>query len=240
MARSRTSTCPPSAQTRGVIGLMVASATALSAFGAAPAALAAPEAAPTAAASASTLRADVDGDGKLDTISVAHLGAEKYRLTVRTATGKTVNAPYALDFMLRPTEKPLYAAVGMDGRPGAEIILRAGSGPHTWWYKVMTWRKGRLAIVNSPDTRTPDWFNDGQAAGWTFYTIRGVRFADRYLLGSPRPAGGGGYFGTRTTFRWGADSWQRVDSKAVSVGRDIKTLDLAIGWRGLGLSAAGV
>lgn len=198
---------------------------------------AAPQAAPSIVAAVTDVaKADVDGDKRPDTISVTMLpgSTDRFRLSVKLATGKSVSTTYTTMYNLSRSERPLYGAAAMDGQAGSEIIVRNGSGPHTWWYRVFTMRNGRLMVVNSPESRTPNWCTDSGAVGWRFFIVKGTRMAEHRLIDMYGPSVGGKYAGTLTTFRWKSGGWQRVSAKSLRAAPNSKEAAFAIGWHGLG------
>ena len=100
-------------------------------------------------------RADVDGDGRLD--DVALVGeANKYpsgpntQITVRVllADGTTLTREAALEAWFGDTA--WLGATDFGQIPGEELVIAGTSGPHTKWYRVLTYRDGDLVELPRP------------------------------------------------------------------------------------------
>ncbi|HAM44933.1 MAG TPA: hypothetical protein DCM67_07950 [Propionibacteriaceae bacterium] len=126
-----------------------------------------------------TKRADIDGDGRKDTVRLYKLSASKWRVTVDTAKGKHASKRFtstiARDWGLK---SPWVGPNRMDGRPGAELpfMIQGGDGVV---FRVLTWRKGRL--INEPRLAGAAWYVGGplpEFQSYRFYTSASVRYAE--------------------------------------------------------------
>ena len=207
-------------RTRRITAVAAAGAIALSApalgAAAAPEAPAAP-AAP--AVTTTTHRVDVDGDGRLDTITVGPASNHRLRVGARTARGAT-SALYINQSQDGPSvpDKPFHGAAEFDGVPGKELFIVYGWGAHTPWFKVITWRNGKLYATREPQTLETNWTPDGawgygqgyRAGGTSSKRTLTTTFAENNRRGS--------YVGRATRFAWStkANAWVRTGSSKVS------------------------
>ena len=127
---------------------------------AAPAQAAAPNACAERADCVIVSRADVDGDGVRDSVGMraAHQGdgTDMVTLWVATADGErlsTVTETLASKDHYRGSAR-------VDGEDGYEIVLRTDLGAHTGYYRVVTYRDGRLTTLQDPRSRYR-WTTDG-------------------------------------------------------------------------------
>lgn len=97
-------------------------------------------------------RADVDGDGRADSVGTTQTkrtdGTGTTTVRVRTASGTRMSTTTELE---RPVDKPFYGAARIDGAPGYELVVNTGPGAHTGWFRVITYRDGRLTTLRDPN-----------------------------------------------------------------------------------------
>lgn len=133
--------------------------------------------------------ADVDGDGRTDTVVIKPLpdlhvrggfGTGHYRLRVELATGAVLTKRMRVDFYYGgagQTWTPWLGKTQLDQVVGQELVLGRTSGAHTQVYAVVTYRSGRLHVLDSPDA-TADWVINSSygtgSQGWKC-TAHGVR-----------------------------------------------------------------
>lgn len=188
---------------------------------------------PSAAPVTQSVRVDVDGDRRMDTVTliqVASMPDEAYRLTVRTATGRTSTVRHEAGYLYG--RKPLFAATAVDGQAGAELIVRTAPGMHTDWFRVYTWRNNRLVTANEPTQRKPDWFTDPtDPSGYRVFTRGGTRYLERTELQRTGQYNTGPLVGQRLTFRWRAGQWQRIAKKSLRV--NLRDGEKYVGWQGI-------
>ena len=182
-------------------------------------------------------RADVNGDGRLDTVALVRRGAdgaEHGSATVRVQT-----SPSRVGEVTRGTFQwsgPLWlGAATIDGRPGRELVLGASAGVHARYYWVLAWRNGSLATLRTPE-RDRTWGIDSAGSG-----ILGWQRSDadppgliRRRVVDPQPSGR--LRGRETTYRWSTSGWSRVSSRVVDRVSE-RRLGPWFGWHvpGLGL-----
>lgn len=161
-------------------------------------------------------KVDVNGDGNRDPVGITSRGTNaNRRVIVRVKI-----TPERIVTMKRDT--PYWSgshwqgASNLDGRPGKEIVVGKEMGAHTQFYFALTWRHGRLVVLNAPGSGR-FWMIDGAiwiSAGWKRSesdptgTIRqriAVRTGDTK---SP-------FRGTITTYTWRDRGWRQVDSKSI-------------------------
>lgn len=169
-------------------------------------------------------RADVDGDGRADTITFTKVttrrGLDYFRLTVRNARGTSASTVVSTDSMELPASQYWVGVTGIDGIRGNEIVLDlvGGVGDATD-IRSYAWRRARIALVAAPDrpARWPDWdimwADFGAARGWTFSQSGRTRFVTKHDY---KRSSSGRFYGTDTRYRWAAKSWQKMSTAKVS------------------------
>lgn len=154
-------------------------------------------------------KVDMDGDGKLDTVSFRLLAGEGTQTKIVTAKGKVIKRTmFHADF----DNAPLIA--GIDGVPGAEMAFMDGDG-YTW--KVLTLRKNKLVVVRSPQggtvwTRTPE---NGQM-NYDLATVNGqwqvtTRVFNEYAVPTTM---------NWTRYLWVSGKWSKDSSWTTNVTED--------------------
>lgn len=177
----------------------------------APAASAAPTALPPAA----TARADIDGDGRVDRVTLALVARKDwqnfYRLTVTPAKGRAASTGFSLENDAADlTPRQLLRGTGaIDGVKGSEVVVLQAGGGESAWDVTYTWRAGKLAVLHAPggvggwNTGTPDMKEvHGQSVG----AVKGARTVTIHDLHSLR----GGWAGTSTTYTWRGSRWVKT------------------------------
>lgn len=188
-------------------------------------------------------RADIDGDGRADTVTFRKVttkrGQDYFRLAVTTARGKSASTTVSTDGFDKPASDYWVGVTGIDGIRGNEVVLDlvGGVGDATAILSY-AWRNGRIVLVPAAGSpaRWPDWdlmwVDFGQARGWTFSQQRSVRYVVRHDL---KVSSSGRFFGTNTRYRWAGNGWQKVSSQKVSGlrrGEAAKLTDLnGLIWR---------
>ncbi|MCE1175009.1 MAG: hypothetical protein LWW77_10435 [Propionibacteriales bacterium] len=151
-----------------VVGTTTA-ALALTCGAIAPTAQAAPvqPAAPATPTVLKTIKVDVNGDGKTDTVTVTALGGTQYELKVVTAK---VTSAVTYTSVADATEawQVWKGAAKLDGVKGSELIVALDSPVNEGSFAVYTWRKGALVAEAAP--AAPG------AAGWWATYQHGFRF----------------------------------------------------------------
>jgi hypothetical protein len=192
---------------------------------------------------------DVDGDGRLDQVGIAPLsgqadGEQEWSLRVRTATGQLVEAthgPHTLH-----GAQPWFGASNIDGVPGAELLLRSTSGPHTRWFTMYTWRDGALRVEKNPAIT-----DNYQDAAWPIDNAFSARvgvtcFRDNgtaYVQQTALTPTGSDYFtnpdaeyqGDVTTWRWADDGWTRDSTLPLTLIASEQRFQEVAGWHCPGL-----
>ena len=102
-------------------------------------------------------RADVDGDGRLDDVALVgepdeYPSGPNTQITVRVllADGTAVTREAALEGWYGDTA--WHGATDFGQVPGEELVIGGTSGPHTKWYRVLTYRDGELVELPYPDS----------------------------------------------------------------------------------------
>lgn len=215
----------------------------VTAVGLLTAALVLPAAASTAAPARSTCgagctivsRADIDGDGRADTTSLTRLQKGKaHLLRTVTATGRTASTKVATPWLFG--NAPFYGAAAMDGVRGSEIVLRTGSGAHTQFFGVYSWRGGKLVAQRDPAGST-EWVTDGAlsfAAGYSLRTVKGTKQLTRISLSRDSWEAPATFSGVRTTAQWKNGRWTPITIRKVTVP-ETDAMWAGAGWNVRGL-----
>lgn len=166
-----------------------------------------------------TKRADIDGDGRTDRLTVRYTTfGQGLQVTLSRSRGRSVSLRMPAD--LEQIGEPSVRVGDIDGARGAEIVVTEAFGdiPH---YAVLTWRGGKLVRLDSPgghkgDTWTinPDYEGQPGYWGYSFGTSKGVRTATTYTLSRTKS---GRYFGPAATYRWTPRGWRWMSTTKVSL-----------------------
>jgi hypothetical protein len=192
--------------------------------------------------------ADVDGDRRPDQIGVVRLadspyGQQNWALRVLTARGRLGAIRQGPDTIYG---EPFFGAAEIDGVPGAELLMRMSSGPHSQWFRMYTWRGTRLTVERNPE------ITDGyQDYGWVVDSaiseVVGLtcdRSGGRVSITSTAltPTGEGAfnspgapYAGEIRTWRWSAGRWLADGTRSISVKAGTPQFNAIAGWHCLGL-----
>lgn len=210
----------------------ITAAVAVGLSGALAPAQAAPQSSKTAAPALTkaTVRADMDGDGKTDTLTLAKTRVANstyyFTLSVRTATGRrastVVQVPREVTNLA--AKDVLVGVAEMDGARGAEVIVDRSGGVGDWPYCfVYTMRKGKLVLELAPGSRSykTHWSVSNHPAfvsGYQFSTSGGVRrvIVTRLTAMSISTPDKPIYEGFRTTYRWGRTGWMSSGTKRMT------------------------
>jgi hypothetical protein len=181
-------------------------------------------------------RVDVDGNGTRDAVGVTRLGkdmAPHGTVVVRVKTGahRIIKARRTLPQWGGPVWQ---GSAFVDGRKGRELVVGHSVGAHSLFFRVLTWRSGKLIDLRAPGGGL-DWYVDGAynvAAGYLHRagTPAGTllqRYADRY-------DGGSTFQGTVTRYVWAAGRWKQT-SEVSYPNLDQETAYRWGGWRIPGL-----
>jgi len=140
-----------------------------------------------------TVRADIDGDGRADSIKVYRLANKsKYRTTykviVKTAKGKRAARIFTATGSKETGRitKPLITVAPLDGVAGGELAVRTY---HASWsadssdtFALLSWRKGKL-VQEKPATGAWKVWSSGNSMGswggnkFVFDSVDGVKYA---------------------------------------------------------------
>lgn len=161
-----------------------------------------------------TVRVDVNGDGKADTVTVTALGGTQYELKVVTAKSTAAVTFGSTD----PLESRSVwgGAARLDGVKGAELIVRTSTPDASGGFAVYTWRKGALvaeAAPASPSTRAGWWTGSAQAI--RFLTSHGRAYVDVAKLALAGTSSGLRAKIVRSVWRGG--KWVKVSTRSVKL-----------------------
>lgn len=202
--------------------------------GATTAGAAAPSAATRCGTGCSVVsRADVDGDGRADTTTVTRQKSG-YTLRTTTAAGRSASTQVKAKWQTEAT--PFVGAARMDGVKGAELVIRTGSGAHTQYSNVYSWRRGALVAQKDPSGST-SWVTDGamsSSIGYTVRTVKGVKQMTSISLGRDSWEKNATFSGTRIVARWQNGRWTPSTVRAITTPATDSV------WNGAGWNVAGL
>lgn len=182
---------------------------------------AAPEAAPAVpmAVPDRTVKVDVDGDGRKDTVKITTVSSERYKVAVTTAKGIKSSIKITSTIENDWGAEPYWGAAKLDKVKGYELLLATGGGDG-YTSVVLTWRSNKIVKQAAPKARTTKygWYAVGYPelgfGGYRFYTKDGKRYVQQYLLMN---TGKKRWAGTIVTSRWKSGAWKKTSSKKVSL-----------------------
>lgn len=189
---------------------------------------------PTATVPTRSYRADVDGDGRRDTVTIGSAREGTLRVSVRTVRGARSSIDIdQSDFGPLTPPRPFHGAADVDGVRGQELFVFYGQGAHTPWFKVLTWRSGRLFATREPLTRDTSWAPDGAYGYGTGYAVTGTG-ASRRLVITNAMRSGSRYRGTAVTFAWAASRWVKKGTRQVFFSEAVS--GAVFGWHVRGIA----
>lgn len=174
-----------------------------------------------------TKHADVDGDGRRDTITVYDAGRQTdsstmewtiWLVRVTTATGRSSSVTFEIPTY--QTTKPWYGWAKIDGRRGAELLFETHSDDGLG-LEVLTWSKGKLVREGGPastaSTAEPSaWFAPSEGSlfgGYRLFTSHGKRLVNTWRATCPESETGSCVVRTVQS-QWHSGSWHRVQRLA--------------------------
>lgn len=177
------------------------------------------EAAPAAATKPTkSVKADIDGDGRTDTVT-SQFKAGRWLLTVKTAKRKTAKQTIPVytdgDVWL---DNPLWGVAPLDHRKGNEILVVLG-GVDATVIRVFTWSGGTLKKAKAPVNVNRAQYNwlvtrhEWATFGFHFYTSKKKRYVRHYGL----TLSGNRWRGTVTVLVSTSKGWKKVSAKKVAV-----------------------
>ena len=166
-----------------------------------------------------TVKIDVDGDGRKDTVKITKVKKHLYKVAVTTAKKRKASllltSTIATDWQI----EPYWGAAKLDKVKGYELLLATG-GSDGYTTAVLTWRKNKLVRQAAPLDRssTYAWYSlaipDWGLCGYRFYSKAGKRYVEQYQLfkmGTPR------WEGRLTTSVWKSTGWTKVKATKVKL-----------------------
>lgn len=171
-------------------------------------------------------RADVDGDGKRDSViqtttwSVDGLTATT-TVTVKGSTKRTSSVRWSVNFYAE-FETPWVGVGIVDGKPGYDLAVDINDNEDER-YRMYTWRSGRLVSLAPPESRsgarTAIWkgMSGENPGGYRFYTSRGVRYVERLVGTNVRDYPRREFRATFTTYKWSKDGWVLVKTRRTTL-----------------------
>jgi hypothetical protein len=164
--------------------------------------------------------ADVNGDGSPDPIGIADRGqdgAVAGGVIVRVKTGRgTVASVFRTTHGWYGTR--WQGVANLDGRKGKEIVVGRVMGAHAQFYQVLTWRQGRLALLDAPGQRKW-WYIDGAvwiSAGWLRLPGDDLGTITKRVAVRTGDATESPFTGKVTTYSWARGGWHQTGSKTFS------------------------
>ncbi|WP_068402065.1 hypothetical protein [Kribbia dieselivorans] len=159
--------------------------------------------------------ADIDGDGRADSVgfrvTTGADGGMKVTTRVFTARGKRLWTTTQTSRVDRNPSYYLRGVAAIDGARGREIVVKTDVGAHTMYYRVLTYRNGKLVTLQSPKAGYR-WITDGSI--WSDFsyqrtTSTGLKMTTRESIDEDRD----GDF-TQATYvsAWRNGSWKRLST----------------------------
>lgn len=174
-------------------------------------------------------RADVDGDGRRDQVGIVNKssssGKRSSTVRVRTAKGRT----------MKTTTKgwwysnPWHGAAKIDGHPGSELVVVANTGAHVQFFRVITYRKGRLVTLKAPGKRQT-WRIDSSYSfnfGWYRSTSKGKIYMTS--KDAVRNVYSSGHDLRIKKYQWRKGAWVRVSASRTRHASDRASMTVG-GW----------
>ncbi|HET7357916.1 MAG TPA: fibronectin type III domain-containing protein [Nocardioidaceae bacterium] len=175
-------------------------------------------------------RADVNGDGHRDVIAMARRGGRlgspgALILRVKTGPHHAVQTRRRLENW---SGSPWVGVTRLDRRPGKEIMLGRLSGAAASFYQSITWRRGRLVLLDAPGRGRwwPLEFSATLQSGWQRRAADPVGTMRQRIAAHPSSAGT--YRGRIKVYRWSRSGWHLVRTRTI----DSVPLQRAQRWGG--------
>jgi hypothetical protein len=140
-----------------------------------------------------TKHADVDGDGRLDTVHTYKMGTKgdktTWKVTATTATGKTSSVKFTVP--IYPGNKLWYGWASLDGHRGAELLFDLHTDDF-FTMAVLTWQGNKLQREMAPtwprgSRHYVSWSaaTETSPSGYRFFTTNGKRFVNVWSADCP-------------------------------------------------------
>lgn len=143
-----------------------------------------------------TKHADVDGDGRRDTVRIYNAGKKgeyvRWKVSVTTAAKKTSSLTFTNQGF--GSEDPWYGWAKVDGTRGAELLLDNNTEDFNT-LTVLTWQGGKLQLEKAPADPGSSKHQDTWSApsetpnGFRFFTASGKRYVNVWMSTCQVPAG---------------------------------------------------
>jgi len=169
---------------------------------------------PDKVALSQTKHADVDGDGRLDTVRIYNAGKKGdntiWKVKVTTATGRTGSLTVPIPSF--EATKTLWRGWALlDGHRGAEILLEPPTDDFTT-YIVLTWQGNALRRELDPQ-RQKEWVaaTETDRSGYRFFTSSGKRYVNAWQATCPDQPSEPGTCTVKTVRSvWRDGAWHKV------------------------------
>lgn len=197
-------------------------------------------------------RVDVDGDARADQVGVVmrNLGSTNpgtVTVRVRTATNRLLSTTGTNVRWVGTAADAWAGAAPIDGRRGAELVVGQTTGAHALWFRVITYREGRLVTLRAPKALkrtgqsrgTATWPVDGSynaQVGVYRTTSKGRAYVR--LKSAIRNNSGKGHTGWTVKYRWSGGRWKVVSARKVRYKTDNSAYKIG-GWHIKGIPAWG-
>ncbi|MCE1175419.1 MAG: hypothetical protein LWW77_12570 [Propionibacteriales bacterium] len=181
---------------------------------------------PQKASLVQTKHADVDGDGRSDTVRIYKVGMKDehviWKVKVTTAKGKVSSVTYTSPGFA--PDAPWEGWAKLDGSKGAEVLLN-GYTDDFYTYTVLNWRSGKLRVEKSPahpgtTTHSRYWSaaSETDAGGFRFYESAGHRYVNVWFADCPESPDANTGTCTVKTKRsvWKNGAWKTVKTLATT------------------------
>jgi hypothetical protein len=174
-------------------------------------------------------RTDVNGDGRVDVVAFARRGKDgtknqsvivRVKVGPRRIVSTTRSTPWWSGSLWQ-------GAAALDTAAGKELVLGATMGAHTEFFRVLTWRSGKLVRLRAPGGAST-WVVDGAvnvSLGWQ-HRVGDDLGVVRRLVATRKDDGS--MTGTISTYQSHGSRWTRISRQV----RDPVPDDVAYAWGG--------
>lgn len=179
-------------------------------------------------------RVDVDGDGRKDQVGLVQRSSYPQNATitvrVRTAKGRTMKASHRATWY----GSAWHGAAKMDGRAGRELVVGSSAGAHARFFRVLTYRNGKLVTLKAPGGARTWWVDSSYSmnGGWFRSTSKGKVYMTS--KSATRNWSARGHDLRIYKYQWKNGSWKRVSSSRNPRATD-KSAYATAGWHVRGL-----
>lgn len=174
---------------------------------------------------------DVDGDRLPDQVGLVVQSKRRATVLLQTADGRRLRHELQTTWFPRAE---FFGTAGIDGEPGAELVVGTTMGAHTLWFTTLTVRPDGLVRLRPPG-RENEWMIDGAFSFHAGVTRRVEGDRVVVVLQHAARAGQGARFtGQNREYAWRDGDWQHVRTVRTRY-RNARAASSVAGWHVPGL-----